>query len=84
MDIAILLSLIALNGFFAMSEIAIVTARKTRLQLLAQQGDHAANTALRLGEDPTFFLSTIQIGITSIGVLSGIIGEAALSPPFSD
>lgn len=83
MDIAILFGLIFLNGFFAMSEIALVTARKTRLQNLAQQGDNAAATALRLGEDPTFFLSAIQIGITSIGVLSGIVGEAALSPPFS-
>ncbi len=83
MDIAILFGLILLNGFFAMSEIALVAARKARLQNLAQQGDKAAETALRLGEDPTFFLSAVQIGITSIGVLNGIVGEAALSPPFS-
>ncbi|MBJ6612052.1 MAG: HlyC/CorC family transporter [Candidatus Thiothrix moscowensis] len=83
MDIAILFGLILLNGFFAMSEIALVAARKARLQNLAQQGDKAAATALRLGEDPTFFLSAVQIGITSIGVLNGIVGEAALSPPFS-
>lgn len=83
MDIAILFGLILLNGFFAMSEIALVAARKARLQNLAQQGDSAAATALRLGEDPTFFLSAVQIGITSIGVLNGIVGEAALSPPFS-
>jgi len=82
-DIAILFGLILLNGFFAMSEIALVAARKARLQSLAQQGDAAAATALRLGEDPTFFLSAVQIGITSIGVLNGIVGEAALSPPFS-
>ncbi|MFZ1344779.1 hemolysin family protein [Thiothrix eikelboomii] len=83
MDIAILFGLILLNGFFAMSEIALVAARKTRLQNLAQQGDHGAEVALRLGEDPTFFLSAVQIGITSIGVLNGIVGQAALSPPFS-
>ncbi len=83
MDIAILFGLIFLNGFFAMSEIALVAARKARLQNLAQQGDSAAATALRLGEDPTFFLSAVQIGITSIGVLNGMVGEAALSPPFS-
>ncbi|HRJ52767.1 MAG TPA: hemolysin family protein [Candidatus Thiothrix moscowensis] len=83
MDIAILFGLILLNGFFAMSEIALVAARKARLQNLAQQGDKTAATALRLGEDPTFFLSAVQIGITSIGVLNGIVGEAALSPPFS-
>jgi len=82
-DIAILFGLIFLNGFFAMSEISLVAARKTRLQSLAQQGDHGAEVALRLGEDPTFFLSAVQIGITSIGVLNGIVGEAALSPPFS-
>ncbi len=83
MDIAILFGLILLNGFFAMSEISLVAARKTRLQSLAQQGDHRADVALRLGEDPTFFLSAVQIGITSIGVLNGIVGQAALSPPFS-
>lgn len=83
MDIAILFGLILLNGFFAMSEIALVAARKARLQNLAQQGDSSAATALRLGEDPTYFMSAVQIGITSIGVLNGIVGEAALSPPFS-
>ncbi len=83
MDIAILFGLILLNGFFAMSEIALVASRKTRLQNLAQQGDKAAAKALQLGEDPTAFLSAVQIGITSIGVLNGIVGEAALSPPLS-
>lgn len=83
MDIAILLGLILLNGFFAMSEIALVMARKGRLQNLAEQGDKAAATAMKLGEDPTSFLSAVQIGITSIGILNGIVGEAALSPPFS-
>ena len=81
MEIPILIALIVLNGVFAMSEIALVTARKARLQKLIDEGDTAAAAALKLGEDPTRFLSTIQIGITSIGVLNGIFGEAALAQP---
>lgn len=83
MEIPILIALIVLNGLFAMSEIALVTARKARLQKLIDEGDTAAAAALKLGEDPTRFLSTIQIGITSIGVLNGIFGEAALAQPMS-
>lgn len=84
MEVAILFALILLNGLFAMSEIALVTARKARMQKLVDEGDHAAAAAVKLGEDPTRFLSTIQIGITSIGVLNGIVGEAALAAPLSD
>lgn len=83
MEIAILFALILLNGLFAMSEIALVTARRARLQKLIDDGDSAAKAAVKLGEDPTRFLSTIQIGITSIGVLNGIVGEAALAIPFA-
>ena len=83
MEIFILIALILLNGLFAMSEIALVTARKARLQKLVDEGDKAALAALQLGEDPTFFLSTIQIGITAIGVLSGIVGELALAAPLA-
>lgn len=83
MEILILIGLIVLNGLFAMSEIALVTARKARLMKLAAAGDSAASVALKLGEDPTKFLSTIQIGITSIGLLNGIVGEAVLAGPFS-
>ncbi len=83
MEIALLFALILLNGVFAMSEIALVTARKARLQKLIDEGDGAAAAAVKLGEDPTRFLSTIQIGITSIGVLNGIVGEAALAAPLS-
>ncbi|MDD2882933.1 MAG: hemolysin family protein [Rhodoferax sp.] len=83
MEIAILFALILLNGAFAMSEIALVTARKARLQRLVDEGDSSAIAAVKLGEDPTRFLSTIQIGITSIGVLNGIVGEAALAPPLA-
>jgi putative hemolysin len=83
MEIAILFALICLNGVFAMSEIALVTARKARLQKLIDEGDSGAAAAVKLGEDPTRFLSTIQIGITSISVLNGIVGEAALAVPMA-
>ena len=83
-EIFILLGLIVLNGLFAMSEIALVTARRARLQKLKDDGDKSAAIALALGEDPNRFLSTIQIGITSIGILNGIVGEAALAAPFAD
>ncbi len=84
MEIAVLFALILLNGLFAMSEIALVTARKARLQKLVDDGDAGAAAAVQLGEDPTRFLSTIQIGITSIGVLNGIVGEAALAAPLAE
>lgn len=83
MDVVLLFSLILINGVFAMSEIALVTARKARLQALVEAGDAGAAAALALNEHPTRFLSTIQVGITSIGVLSGIVGEAALAKPLS-
>jgi Mg2+/Co2+ transporter CorB len=76
MEFLILLGLILLNGVFAMCEVALLTARKPRLEALAKQGDALAAAAVRLAENPTRFLSTIQIGITSIGILNGIIGEA--------
>ena len=81
MEIALLVALILVNGMFSMSEIALVTARRTRLQAQADKGDSGAAAALALGQDPTRFLSTVQIGITSIGVLSGIVGEAVLAEP---
>lgn len=84
MDILLLLFLIILNGVFAMSEIALVTARKSRLQRLAESGSSGAAVAIRLGEDPTQFLSTVQIGITAIGILNGIVGEAALAGPLAN
>ena len=83
MEIVFLIGLILLNGALAMSEIALVTARRARLARRAEEGDRATQLAIKLGEDPTRFLSTIQIGITSIGVLSGIVGEAALAEPLS-
>ncbi|MFN9479778.1 MAG: CNNM domain-containing protein, partial [Betaproteobacteria bacterium] len=81
MEVIVLLILILLNGLFSMAEIALVTARRSRLQLLVDQGDSRAAAALALNEEPTRFLSTIQVGITSISVLSGIVGEAAFADP---
>jgi putative hemolysin len=83
MEILILITLILLNGLFAMSEIALVTARRARLARLAEDGDGAAAVAIELHDEPTRFLSTIQIGITSIGILNGIVGEAVLAEPFA-
>lgn len=83
MEIFFLAILILLNGAFAMSEIALVTARRSRLARLAADGDVASIIAMRLGEEPTRFLSTIQIGITAIGILNGIVGQAALAAPFA-
>lgn len=78
-DLALLLTLILLNGLFAMSEMAIVSARRTRLMQLAEAGRAGASHALALSAQPTRFLSTVQVGITSIGILSGAIGEATVA-----
>jgi putative hemolysin len=83
MDILLLATLILLNGLFAMSEISLVTARKARMQRYIDEGDKGAAAAVELGQNPNRFLSTIQIGITLIGVLNGIVGEAALAEPLS-
>ncbi len=72
MEILIILFLILLNGIFAMSEIAMVSSRKSRLETAAKRGDKAAKKALELSRNPGKFLSTVQIGITLIGILTGI------------
>ena len=77
-DILILMCLILLNGAFAMSELAMVSSRKVRLQQWAEEGNRGAKTALELGEHPTRFLSTIQIGITLISITSGVYAEASI------
>jgi putative hemolysin len=83
MEILILFLLILLNGAFAMSEIALVTSRKARLQKHIDAGDKGAIAAAQMGQDPTHLLSTIQIGITSISILNGIVGESVLAAPFA-
>jgi putative hemolysin len=83
MDLALLVGLILLNALFAMSEMALSASRKARLQVLVEAGDPGAAAAMDLHDKPTKFLSTVQIGITSIGVLNGIVGEAAFAGPLS-
>lgn len=83
MELILLLFLIVLNGVFAMSEIAVVTARKHKLHQLSSEGSLSARAALELHEQPTSFLSSVQIGITSIGILNGIVGEAVLARPLA-
>ncbi len=80
-DVAIILALVALNGVFAMSELAIVSARKPRLEALARKGSSGARIALELGADPGRFLSTVQIGITLIGIIAGAYSGASLGGP---
>lgn len=79
LEIFIILLLILINGLFAMSEIAIVSARKTRLQQAADSGNTAAKTALDLLQKPTRFLSTVQVGITLVGIWAGAFGGATLA-----
>lgn len=83
MDILLLLFLIVMNGVFAMSELALVAARKAQLTGAAERGSSAARTAMALKRDPTRFLSTVQIGITTISILNGVVGAAALAGPIS-
>jgi putative hemolysin len=83
-DLAIIIGLMFLNGLFAMSELAIVSARKPRLEAMARKGSAGARAAMRLAEDPGKFLSTVQIGITLIGILSGAYSGASLGGPVGD
>ncbi len=83
MDLTLLVFLILLNGVFAMSEMALTAARKARLQVMVEGQEPGAQAAMDLHENPTKFLSTVQIGITSIGVLNGIVGEAAFAAPLA-
>jgi putative hemolysin len=84
LEIAIVLVLTVVNGVLAMSELAVVSSRPARLKILADQGSSGARTAIRLSENPGRFLSTVQIGITLVGVLSGAFSGATLGARFSD
>ncbi|MCC6474957.1 MAG: HlyC/CorC family transporter [Burkholderiales bacterium] len=79
MELLVLLALLLANGFFAMSELAVVSSRRTRMQQLAEGGHSGAAAALGLMSHPGNFLSTVQVGITLIGILSGALGEATLA-----
>jgi len=84
MDLALVFFLILLNGIFALSEMAVISSRRARLQRLGDEGSSGARAALALHIDPSRFLSTIQVGITSVGILSGAVGERSLVTPVSE
>jgi putative hemolysin len=77
-DILIILGLILLNGVFAMSELAVVSSKRIRLEKLSENGSRGAKAALKLADSPSRFLSTVQVGITLIGIFNGAFGEASL------
>jgi putative hemolysin len=84
LEITLVLVLIAVNGYLAMSELAVVSARRSRLQRLAEAGSRGASMALALAEHPGRFLSTVQIGITLVGVLAGAFSGATLAERLAD
>jgi putative hemolysin len=77
--IAVVLLLVVLNGLFAMTELAVVSSRRSKLQSRSEKGDRGARSALKLAEDPTHFLSAVQVGITLIGIAAGAYGQAAIA-----
>jgi putative hemolysin len=83
-QILIIVFLILLNGFFAMAELAIVSARRVRLQQMAEDGRRGAAAALRLIEDPVKLLSTVQVGITLVGIFAGAYSGATLAEPLAE
>lgn len=84
LNIVVILLLVLLNGLLAMTELAIVSARTSRLQQMAQHGNKGAGTAVELASDPGRFLSTVQIGITLIGIANGAFGGATLTQPMAE
>src|SRR3546814_10039762 len=84
LDVAVIIGLVCLNGVFAMSELAIVSSRKARLKALAAAGRKGAQSALLLSAEPGRFLSTVQIGITLVGIVAGAYSGASLGRPVGD
>ena len=82
-NLIIVLLLILLNGVFAMAELAVVSARRARLQQMAEEGNKGAETALSLAETPNRFLSTVQVGITLVGIFAGAFGGATIAAPLA-
>lgn len=83
-EILVIAALFVLNGFFAMSELAVVSSRRARLEQMAEEGRRGARAAIKLMDEPTRFLSTVQIGITLVGVFAGAYSGATLAEPMSD
>ncbi|MDF7815392.1 hemolysin family protein [Hymenobacter sp. YC55] len=84
MELLLILLLVILNGVFSMSEIALISSRKSKLEAQAKQGSGTAQAALALAHDPTRFLSTVQIGITLISILTGVFSGAGLTTQLKD
>src|ERR1044071_4262350 len=84
LDVLLILALVTLNGVLAMSELAIVSSREARLKAMAKGGSGGAQCALQLASDPGRFLSTVQIGITLVGILAGAYSGAALGSPVGE
>jgi len=84
LELAVAVCLILLNGLFSLSELAVVSARKVRLKAMADAGRKGAGAALALAENPGRFLSTVQIGITLVGILAGAFSGAALGAQLTD
>lgn len=84
LEIVVILVLILFNGVLAMAEIALVSSRKVRLQQRANKGDENARAALKLAQNPSNFLSTVQVGITLVGILAGAFGGATVAQPLAD
>lgn len=84
LELLVIVGLTALNGFFAMAEMAVVSSRRTRLQAMAEEGRRGARGALDLADNPSRFLSGVQVGITGIGILSGAYGGATLGNRLGD
>lgn len=83
MEIIIILILILINGLFSMAEIAVVSSRKSKLESLTRKGDHKAEEILKTAEKPEYFLSTVQIAITAIGIITGLYSGKSLSIPLN-
>src|SRR3954467_1473375 len=79
LELLIIFFLLIANGVFAMAEIAVVSARKARLKQLADQGNARARIALEVAQEPMRFLSTVQVGVTLLGALTGVFGGAELA-----
>jgi putative hemolysin len=84
LEILVIVLLLVINGIFAMSELAVIAAKKIRLEHRAERGDAGARAALALARDPTQFLSTVQVGITLVGVLAGAFGGATLAEKLAE
>lgn len=84
LDVLLIVGLVSVSGLFAMSEIAVVSSRRSRLQQMADDGSSGARHAVKLASHPTRFLSSIQVGITTIAILTGAIGEAAVTSPLRE